>query len=329
MRYWSGLTISIQALLVILLSVIAVIAFSNSFVFSYLVPVISRIKAFEPVHISIILSVILILIGALQIMVRRTPNVGFFMFFVVILLIPSVLATTNINWAQIMGWQLDTELEPPRSLVFLFIALVTIGYILLRITMQADSSALAASSLGFNREEINTAYFKQHTWSLVIISGTAAIVLVIYLVTNYIDSVLKAGFSGLSVDILLVGILCILVLIAVVYISVVRGRLPLKIRQTSETKRVSPDAAREQISRTERAPLSMSLARSPWVCPYCGSDSTRQYQISSVVHIQGEEIEKLVWESQCNSCGSTWRWSDSDVGESIEKGQSNTYENEG
>lgn len=329
MRYWSGLTISIQAFFVLLLSVIAVIAFSNSFIFSYLVSAISQLKAFEPVHISIILAVILIVIGSLQVIVRRTPDVGFFMFFIVALLIPSVLATTNIDWAQIMGWQLDAELGLPRALVFLFIAVVIIGYIALRLTMQTNSSALAASSSGFDREEINTAYFKQHVWGLVIISGTAAIVLVIYLVTNYIDSILRVGFSQISVDILLVGILCVLVFIAVVYITLVQGRLPLKIRQTSEPKRVSPDTAGEQVYRTERTRPSMSLARSPWVCPYCGSDSTRQYQTSSIVHIEEKEIEKRVWESQCNSCGNTWRWSDSDVGESMEKGQSNTYENEG
>jgi hypothetical protein len=328
LRYWSGLTTSIQALLVLLLSVIAVIAFSNSFVFSYLVSAISQLKAFEPIHISMILAGILILIGSLQVIVRRTPDVGFFMFFVVILLIPSVLATTNINWIQIMGWQLDTELELPRSLVFLFIALVIIGYIVLRISMQADSSALAASSLGFNKEEINIAFFKQHAWSLTIISGTAAIVLVIYLITNYVDSVLRAEYTRISVDILLVGILCVLVFIAVVYITLVRGRLPLKIRQTSEPRRISPDVAGEQIYQTERARLRITLAPSPWFCPNCGSDSTRQYQVLSVVHIQEEEIEKRVWESQCKSCGSTWRWSNSNVGESTDEVQSNTHEKE-
>ncbi len=74
MRYWSRLTISIQAFFVLLLSVIAVIAFSNSFIFSYLVSAISQLKAFEPVHISIILAVILIVIGSLQVIVRRTPE---------------------------------------------------------------------------------------------------------------------------------------------------------------------------------------------------------------------------------------------------------------
>jgi len=251
LRYWNGLTISIQAFFVLLLSLIAVFAFSNSFVFPPLLSVISKLNAFEPVHISIILAGILVLVGSIQVIVRTEPNVGSFISLTVILLTPSVVATTNIDWAQIMGWQLDTELALPQGLVFLFTALSVIGYIVLRLTIQHNSSALTASAHGFDKKEISTAYFKKHIWGFLMIASAAIIVLLIYLSSNYIGQALGVIFPQISVDILVVGILCIIVLIAVAYAFLVRGRLPFGTRPTTKTDGNNTSVTSEQDSSEE------------------------------------------------------------------------------
>lgn len=263
MRYWSGLTLGIQAFLVLLLSFVAVYIFSNSFVFPPLVSAVSALANIGPMQISIILAALLILVGSLQIIVRREPRIGFFIFLVAIFLIPSLLATTTTDWAQILGLEFETEAELPWGIVLLFTTLTILGYVVLRFTTKHNSLALAAADRGFDRKEVGAAYINKHIWGFLIIVGAIVIVFLIYLVSNQIEQALSGSLGGVPMGILFIGVICSLVLIAVAYAFLVRGRLPFGTHPTATTNGSGFSTIIEQKDQPAETPASLSQEPGP------------------------------------------------------------------
>jgi len=296
LRYWSGLTLGIQAFLVLLLSFVAVYIFSNSFVFPPLVSAVSTLANIGPMQISIILAALLILVGSLQIIVRREPRIGFFIFLVAIFLIPSLLAT-------------------PWGIVLLFTTLTILGYVVLRFTTKHNSLALAAADRGFDRKEVGAAYINKHIWGFLIIVGAIVIVFLIYLVSNQIEQALSGSLRGVPMGILFIGVICSLVLIAAAYAFLVRGRYPFGTRPTATTNGSGLGTIIERQDQPVETPASLSQEPGPLICPYCGSSSTQQYRRSTLVSVKEGTTQNYEWDSRCNSCGSTWVWNDSDIEE--------------
>lgn len=226
MRYWSILTFSIQACAILLLSLMSVYAFSNSFINPLWQSIFSSQPPIETMHISAILAVILIIVGSLQIIVRRVPKIGFFIFLVAIFLTPSVLATTTIDWVQILGLEFDVEYELPWGIVLLFTTITVFAYIILRLTTRQNSLALVSADRGYDKREVGKVYGAQHIWGFFILCGATIISLVIFLLLKLIDN--SMGSGTMSGVILPLGILCSLLLILTVYAVFIRKREPSK-----------------------------------------------------------------------------------------------------
>jgi len=298
---------------------VAVYTFSHSFVFPTLVSIVSTLSTLGPVQISIIMAALLILVGSLQIIVRREPRIGFFIFLVVISLIPSLLATTTTDWAQILGLEFEAEAELPWGIVLLFTTLTILGYVVLRFTAKHNSLALAAADRGFNRKEVGAAYINKHIWGLLIIVGAMVIVLLVFLVSNQIERALSGSLRGMPMGILLIGIICSLILIIVAYAFLVRGRVPFGMHLTATTNGSRFSTIIEQQDQPVEIPAGLSQEPGHWVCPYCGSSSTQQYRRSTLVSVKEGKTQNYEWESRCNSCGGTWVRNDSDIEEGIEQ----------
>jgi len=172
---------------------------------------------------------------------------------------------------------------------------------------QADIFAARLSERGFNGKEIENIYTKSLLWGSVISVGTAVIIASIYFVLTLVNDIVNEKFNQLSADIILVGIVCIVILVFVVYIAIIRGKLSGKMSQASESNASKGISNIQNGLFNERDLFPISSAQNPWICPHCGSLSTRQYQVS-ITKAVNEGNQFYEWESQCYSCGETWRW---------------------
>ena len=248
------MTFGIQVFLILLLSFIAVYAFSNSFVFPLLVSTLSNVFLVEPTYISVFLAAFLIVVGSLKIIMRREPKIDFFIFLVAIFLTPSVLTTATINWAQILGLELDMANELPWGIILLFTTTTVSGYIVLRFSASHNSSALIAADRGYNRQEVGTVYSAQHTWGFIIAGGAATMGLIIFLVLKAIESTLGSGLGGMSTSILSLGIVCSLGLIMTVYVVIISGRSPDALSKRQEVKEAAKNGSANGGLQTEALP---------------------------------------------------------------------------
>lgn len=299
MRYWSSLTLGIQAFQILILTLVAVYAFSNSFVFPSLVSALSNVFPVEPMYISVILAAFLIVVGSLQVIVRREPKTGFFIFLVVILLTPSVLTTTTIDWAQILGLELEVENELPWGIVLLFAVMIVFGYMALRFTASHNSLALVAADRGYDKQEVGTVYSAQHTWGFIIAGGAAIIGIVIFLILKAIERAPGSGLGGMSTSIIPLGILCSLGLIMTIYAVIIRGRAPatLSRRPEIEERQGSTAPAQTESSGTNwhsDTAVKPENTHSNGVARYVGDSMTRIYHVSGCSSLGLVEAEHIV-----------------------------------
>lgn len=221
MRYRNGLTFSIQALTILVLSGAATYAFSSSFVFQSLA---SIAYPLQPVHLSIITAGFLVLAGILLIIVKQQPNSGLFVSLVALFCVPSVLAHSALDWARLVGAGEEIETGLNVGSALLLAVLVVTGYLLLRFTARFNQSALVAADLGYDRREVESIYSSQHLWGAAVAVGAAILGIIIFLLANLIERNLGGNRDGLSAIILPVGIFCTMALAVVAYWIVTRGR---------------------------------------------------------------------------------------------------------
>ena len=228
LRYWSGITFGIQALLVLLLSISAVFAFSNSFVFAPLMNMISDLLPLQPIHVCLLLAALLILTGSVLVIIRKEPRVEGFVILIALFCTPALLGFSTTDWPQILGIELETEtgisFGGMLSLAFLIVA----GYLVLQFTSQYNRLALKAAERGCDREEVGIVYRNKHVWSFLTVVGASVVVLLLFFLSSQIENTLGENLGGMPVNILLVGILCSLVLIGASYAFLVRGRSPVQ-----------------------------------------------------------------------------------------------------
>ncbi len=308
-----------------MLSFVAVFAFSNTFVFRSLTSVVSDVSPLEPIHLSAILIVFLVLVGSLQIITSREPKLGFFIFLLAILLIPSVLTTTTTNWAQILELKMEMGAELPRGAVLLLTTLTVLGYVALQFTTRENSLALSAADRGFDREEVGAAYIIKHIWGFAVITGAIAIALLIFQVSNQTERVLGENLRDIPIGVLFTGIICSLLIIMVVYSFLVQGRSPVvQISPNVGSDHIIPShliddvlpsqGVNGQLKRLgEQGDLSVEKpSPSPSFCIDCGSPNLYKHGRWVTAGVPSKTTRYYEWTSQCNSCGFQWISSGSD-----------------
>ena len=244
LRYWSGITLGVQTLLILLMSIGAVFAFSNSFVFAPLMNMISSLLTIQPIHASLALAALLILVGSVLVIIRKEPTVEGFVFLLALFYTPALLGLSTINWPQILGIELEIRTGVSFGGMLLLTLLIVAGYLVLRFTSQYDRLALEAASRGSDREEVGIVYRNKHVWSFITVMGASAVVVLLFFVSGQIGNTLEEKLGSIPVNILLVGTICSLVLIGAIYAFLVRARAPVQrlgeIRQQRDGKTPAP-----------------------------------------------------------------------------------------
>lgn len=232
MKFWNRLTFGIQAILILLLSIGAVYVFSSSFAFAALLNLLSRFFSIEPMYLFAILTILIMLAGISLVLIPNNPSVGKFVSLVALFYIPSLLASSTINWSQILGleFQMKTDLSP--MLMLLFSLSVVAGYILLKFTVSNNRLVLEAVGLGYYKEDLDNVYRSKHIWMFVIVTTATVAAFAIYLVSVQINNTLAGTLQTIRGNMLLLGIISSLILIGTVYIFLVRGRQPIPIQKT-------------------------------------------------------------------------------------------------
>lgn len=307
MRYYSGTTIGIQGFLIVLISVITSVTFANSFFFSLICELVSRSGDFDTNYISLILGVVLAAVGVIQVLLAKKSGFGFFMVVVSIFFAPSILETTDINWAGLFGWQFELEAGLPAGIVLLFLSLVIISQIIITLVMRFDTTAEMNQIRGFSRDEVRTTYFRQVAWCLGIVFSILVIMAGIFLAVESISSVLVTSFPDVKIDVLFAGAGCVIVLVIVIYLAIISGHLSEK--NVGHLQSAGANAGEGSVGIIEET-VTGYKGDNPWACPRCGSDLVRQYRVSG-----GDDSNSYSWESQCMKCNTVWRWDEYEISE--------------
>lgn len=267
MRYFNRRTVGIQAILVLLLSISAVYVFSSSFAFTALSNLLSRYFSIEPMYLFAILTILILLAGLSLVLMKKNPSVGNFVSLVALFYIPSSLASSTINWTQILGleFQMKTDLSP--ILMLLLSLLVVTGYVLLRFTVIDNRLALEAVGFGYHKEDLDNVSRSEHIWMFLIVATATVAAFAIYLVSVQINNTLAQTLQTIRGNMFLLGIIFSLIFIGIVYIVIVRGRQPIPIHkpETNGQPDVFADVQQEYC-----VYCSQQISNTAEYCPKCG-----------------------------------------------------------
>ena len=300
MKYYSGLTIGLHGFLILVISIISAVVFTNSFIYNLLYSLISKIVSFENVYPFTAVTLLVALSGAKLIILDKEVRSGFLMIIVTCLCLPAVLETAGIRWLEIFGLETVWKGMSAPALL-LFCAVIILSFILLAMTLHIDKNAALNKERGFTKEEIDTIYTKQISACLGTVFVTLVVIAVIYGTVVFTGFTVGNMFGNVKVDILFSGAASVLLLLSVLYISLISGHIP------ENARRKWKPFGRNKVTPEINEPSEITEQSNPWVCPRCGSDRVRQYQVATD-NTKESLNNPYSWESHCLDCQQTWRW---------------------
>ncbi|NLE09597.1 MAG: hypothetical protein GX631_10130, partial [Dehalococcoidales bacterium] len=230
MKYYSGLTIGLHGFLILVISIISAVVFTNSFIYNLAYSLISKIVSFENVYPVMAVSLLVALSGAKLVMLDKEVRSGFFMIIVTCLCLPAVLETANIRWLEIFGLETAWRGMSAPALL-LFCAVIVLSFILLAMTLHIDKNAALNKERGFTKEEIDNTYTKQIFACLGTVFAALVVIAVIYGTVVFTGFTVGNMFGNVKVDILFSGAVCVLLILSVLYVSLISGHIPENSRR--------------------------------------------------------------------------------------------------
>ncbi len=261
MRYWGGLSFALQASTVLLLSLVAVFAISDSFVFPYLLNLADRLDA---TALSAILGGLLFVAGTFLVVVNREPRNGTFAVLVTLPCIPTILAQSTIDWPAILRVNFDMPTGLTFEATLGLALLLVVGYLVLELTAAFNRAALAAGDRRFDAKDVDAVYGRQHAWGSAVLASAVAIAVVVVSVAYLIAAPLGQGISVQWGIVLPLAILSCLVLIAVVYAFTSQHRVP------------APFAGNDQVDRTSQPTQYARLGKETGLAAEHGAGSAKR-----------------------------------------------------